>query len=78
MVTNIPIEYESFVNRSIWPTDDILTVDTIAGKSWPRSKGNERALNDTQISWTGASTADIVYCLTQDTLFRRWSYLYSG
>ena len=50
-----PIEYKSFLNRSIRPIDGTLT-----GKSGSGSNGNDGVLYTSQISRTGASPLVVV------------------
>ena len=45
MTSNIPIEYESFLNRSILSVEGILTDPTILGLSGPGSNGKEEVLH---------------------------------
>ena len=40
MASNIPIEYEKYLNRSISPIDGTLTGLTTLGQSEPKSNGN--------------------------------------
>ena len=55
MVSSIPIEYEYFLNRSIWPVDGTLKGSTNPGEGEPTSKSNEGVLHIPRISITGAS-----------------------
>ena len=41
MTSGIPIEYEWFLNRSIWHIDETLTGTTTSGKSGPGNNVNE-------------------------------------
>ena len=41
MISNIPIEYKPFLNRSIWPIDGTLTGTTTPDQSQPGSNDNE-------------------------------------
>ena len=41
MASSIPIKYEYFLNRSIWPMDGTLTRTTTPDQSGPGSNGNE-------------------------------------
>ena len=60
MAPSIPLEYESFFNRSIIPIDRILTGTTTYGQSGPGSNGNEKILLTPQLSRTGALQLDAV------------------
>ena len=44
IVSSIPIKYESFLNRSIWPIDKTLKGSPTPGQSGPGSNGNEEVL----------------------------------
>ena len=68
MASSIPIKYKSFLNRSIWPIYETLTGTTTSGQSGPGSNGNEGVFHTTQISRTGVSPSDVVWCYTQEPL----------
>ena len=54
------IEYEWFLNRSIWSIDETLTGTDIPHQKRFESKGNEGMLNTSQNYRPGASTSDTV------------------
>ena len=64
----------------IWPLERILAGTTSLSQSWPGSNGNEGVLQTPQISRTGTSPSDAVFCHIQDTsFFKRWrSYSLTG
>ena len=62
-----PIEYDWFLNRTIWPVDEIQTGTTTA-QGGPRINSNEGVLHTPKISRNKASRSDAVYCHTQDIL----------
>ena len=61
-----PMKYEWFLNISIWPTDKILTGPSTPGLNEPGSNVNDGVIHLRQISRTGASLSDEVWCHTQD------------
>ena len=60
ILSNIPIEYELFLNRSIWYTDETLTGTNTPCQSGPGSNGNEGILYTLLISTTGVLPLDTV------------------
>ena len=60
MFSIIPIEYKSYLNRSIWATDGTLTDTTLPGQSRPGSNGNKEVSNIFYSSTTVASPLNAV------------------
>ena len=67
MASHIPLQYEWFLNRPIWPINGTLTDPTTQGQSEPGSNGNERVLHASYITWNG-TTIYAIECLIWNTL----------
>ena len=52
IVSKIPIEFEQFLNKFIWPIDGTLTGITTSGQSGAESNGHKEVLHSPQISRT--------------------------
>ena len=68
MVSSIPIEYETFWNRSIRPRDKIITGAIILRQDGHRSKDNKWLLPILHSSRTIPSPLYVISCQTQALL----------
>ena len=60
MLSCIPVNYEWFLNRSIWPIDGTLTGITTLGQSGPGSNGNEGVLKAWIVKWEQSNHIDLI------------------